>query len=114
MFKVVMNASHSLLSSQISLLGGEGNFEIVTIPGEGLTLPQIEDLVGQLAQDDFEDSQSSLVVLSPIPALLAGLARKGVPFSVLHNDRREAKEIPDGKGGVKLIHVIAKEGWVLY
>lgn len=107
---VVINKSHSLFSEQVALVGED--FERLDIPEEGLTLAQIEELARKL---DRLDSQQEfrLVIASPIPALFKWLARLDLEFCVLHNDRRDAKEVPDGKGGKKVIHTVSATGWRL-
>ena len=46
---------------------------------------------------------------SPVPALIALAQRAGVEVKVLHNDKREKKELPNGK----IIMTVAQAGWVI-
>lgn len=58
----------------------------------------------------------TVVFVSPIPALMVILAgvKGGVDrIYAMHNDKREAKEIRQPDGSIRIIHIVAKEGWVL-
>ena len=123
MTKVIINEQHSLLEQQEAIikkkLGNE--IELVKIPAEGINRQQIEQLAEELVQDTVLD-KTNIVVLSPIPLLLALLASDIAEYSykydyhgdmgalyILHNDKREKKELPGGK----IISVIASTGWEL-
>ena len=69
-----------------------------------------------------ESPGNAVVFVSPIPYLLKELATKSIrgdyeelatrriyDVLVFHNDRREKKELPDGR----IIQVVAREGWQL-
>lgn len=118
---VIINEQHSLLPQQEQLirkkLGQE--IELKKIPSEGINRQQIEELAEQLNR--LHDT--NIVILSPIPLLLARLAHysgecdtlalyggsSGNSIYILHNDKREKKELPNGK----VISVVAQEGWEL-
>lgn len=118
---VIINEQHSLLPQQSELirkkLGGE--IELRKIPAEGINRQEIEELAEQLNRL----RNVNIVVLSPIPLLLARLAHysgecdtlalyggsSGNPIYILHNDKREKKELSNGK----VISVVAQEGWEL-
>ena len=118
---IIINEQHSLLPQQEQLirkkLGQE--IELKKIPSEGINGQQIEELAEQLNR--LHDT--NIVILSPIPLLLARLAHysgecdtlalyggsSGNSIYILHNDKREKKELPNGK----VISVVAQEGWEL-
>lgn len=114
-YVVVINEQHSIMPDQERLLTADGStFERLNIPAAGLTLDEIEKLAGRLeVMHDVQEKE--IVVASPIPALMVALAfREHCNFLVFHNDKRDAKEVPDGNGGVKVIHTVAQTGWQLY
>lgn len=118
---IIINEQHSLLPQQEQLirkkLGQE--IELKKIPSEGINRQEIEELAKELGLLH----NVNIVVLSPIPLLLARLAyysgvydtlamyggSPGNPVYILHNDKREKKELPNGK----IISVTAQEGWEL-
>ena len=118
---VIINEQHSLLPQQSELirkkLGEE--IELRKIPAEGINRQEIEELAKELSL--FHNV--NIVVLSPIPLLLGRLAHysgecdtlalyggsSGNSIYILHNDRREKKELPNGK----IISTVAQEGWEL-
>lgn len=125
---VIINDAHTLLEDQERVLdekfGPEG-WERLNIPIEGLNLVQMEELCHKLNGED-------VVFASPIPYLVMRLSTAAVQWwayeggsastppsinvrvvYVLHNDHRVAKEVPDGKGGVRMIHTVSPTGWVL-
>jgi hypothetical protein len=109
--QVIINKAHNLLPDQVRVLYGafRQGWERYDVPESGWTLSQIrEDVLPEL-----EDCIT--VFASPVPALILLLAcsRAGYGVYVLHNDRRVAREVPDGKGGVRVIHSVAPDGWEL-
>lgn len=111
MVKVVINEQHTLLDVQSKLLNeafGVGNWTLEKIPAEGLNKEAIVALA-----DRFEDEEGDVVFASPIPLLLGRCCKSLVDVWLFHNDKRIAKEVSDGRGGVKLIHVVAPDGWEL-
>ncbi len=121
---VFLNEQHSLLPQQEQLLNdrfGRDNWEIYSIPATGWTRSEQEEKIHELV---MADDQLSLVFASPVPYMIKlaqdqaswNLARRvfesPMPTSieavyVFHNDRREKKELPNGK----VIFTVAKEGW---
>ena len=97
---VVMNEQHTLLPEQAALL--PDGYTIASVPAQGWDL----DTIRQKSQ---EWGDRMVILVSPIPALMSIRAKDGKPFQVFHNDRREKKELPDGR----IIHTVAKEGWQL-
>lgn len=117
---VIINEQHSLLPQQKEIIVRElgGEIELRKIPAEGINRQQIEELAEELSNLDTVN----IVVLSPIPLLLGRLAHKAGEIDgrydwiclrshiyILHNDKREKKELPNGK----VISVVAQEGWEL-
>lgn len=117
---VVINEEHKLLAGQVSLLDdefGEGNWARLNVPAKGWTYEEQLEMAGRLM-----GLAKGVVFASPLPALLKLCAfSEGLhshtgqvpPVWVFHNDNRAAKEVPDGKGGVKVIHTVAPDGWQL-
>lgn len=122
MVKVILNEQHKLLPAQVSLLNekfGYNSWEILTVPADGWNKAQIESEAFYL-----RECEDITVFASPIPLLVAKMAfYRGMdsviyPYDcigvfIFHNDSRVAKEVPDGKGGSRVIHVVAPEGWQL-
>ena len=106
---VVINASHTLFPEQVALLG---EYERIDVPETGLDLASIQVLAQTLAKRWIEED-SQIVVASPIPALFKALFSLDTGFHVFHNDKRDAREVPDGKGGVRVIHAVSSTGWQL-
>jgi hypothetical protein len=120
MVRIIINEQHSLLPEQEKILNTQfPSWEFLKVPSDGWTLPEIMEKAKELAKDN-------VVFCSPVPLLLAELAKNAgfqdacsrvepgyagqVPsVFVFHNDRREKKELPNGK----VISVTAKEGWEL-
>ena len=112
---VVLNEDHLLLPAQTAALDaqfGPGSWDILPIPRAGLTLDQIRELVEELSEARWSPDQA-IVFASPIPAFISLAHRAGLDVRVFHNDRRVAREVPDGKGGVRVIHTVSAEGWVI-
>ena len=107
---VVINEKHQLMAQQIELLEEEfSSFEELRVSEAGWDKTRIREESKKLAE-----SRKAVVVLSPIPLLLGLLAsarKEGV--YVFHNDLREKKEVPDGKGGTRIIFTVAPNGWEL-
>ena len=115
---VVINEEHTLFPDQERvLLEHFESFERVNVPAEGWTLDEIRATAENLWS---KSGEHAIVFASPIPALLAMLARWNGQVEgthamteqnvfVLHNDRRDKKELPGGK----IIAAIAAEGWQL-
>ena len=130
--RVVINETHTLMVDQISaikkwvaekwmgewigdwvkeLLGEEVHIVLEKIPAEGMVLAEIKKLSKKLSEgrETIVEERETIVIASPIPALMSMLAADGTDFFVLHNDKREKKELPNGK----IIMTVAKEGWVI-
>lgn len=104
----VINETHKLMEEQEQILNKTyDEVERKDIPKEGLKLSEIDAMAKELMF--IQDGDTDIIIVSPIPALMAKLAKNGTPFKVFHNDRREKKELPDGR----IIMTVAKTGWVL-
>ncbi len=99
---VVINEQHTLLYEQLTLLGD--NWSTQTTPKNGLNLIDQRSLAASLIE---HDRGNKIVFCSPVPFLLAKVAKEHPCVGVFHNDRREKKELPNGE----VISVIAREGW---
>ena len=125
---VIINENHEILPEQEEILNkcfeGKENWNFLKAPKSGWTYEEQCEIINEIifraneAQKHWDktSNQSCLNVIfcSPIPAMLMILSRiqgRGGKFEVhvFHNDNREAKELPNGK----IIHVIAKTGWML-
>lgn len=118
---VIINEQHKLLPDQERLLNHtfpEG-WSRWDVPADGLTADAQASAASVLADHP-------VVVASPVPFLTARLAAikaacaqrslfldTQVNLWVFHNDKRVAKEVPDSKGGVRVVHTVAPDGWQL-
>ena len=113
---VLLNEQHSLMEDQERVLNEkfDEGWEIYPVPAEGWPLQEMANIICHFKGRD-------VVFASPIPFLitrlswLEGRESEEGPASVrvFHNDNRVAREVPDGKGGVRLIHSVAPTGWKL-
>ncbi|HEX8923307.1 MAG TPA: hypothetical protein VF828_01055 [Patescibacteria group bacterium] len=103
----MINEQHTLIPDQVRALNdkfGEGKWERLDVPAEGWSAA--EQYIVQ-AEHKFD----VLVFASPVPLLLMIAARmKPENTFVFHNDRREKKELPNGK----IISTVAAEGWAIF
>lgn len=110
---VVLNENHGLFPEQFDLLDsnfGCGGWGILPVPTDGWNLEEISNLTVSLRQEGC----CHLAVASPIPALMANARDEEKPVVwAFHNDQRISKEVPDGKGGVRLIKTVSSIGWKL-
>ncbi len=98
---VVLNEQHNLMDEQVSILDNLFDWDIKAVPSSGWSLSQMRGVLKELKAFDGE-----VVFASPIPALIMGMEGEGLLF---HNDRREKKELPNGK----IIMTVAQTGWQL-
>lgn len=117
---VIKNQQHSLFPQQVELLQNRfGSYEEYTVPVEGWTLDEMKKHVEFLYQN-----ADVVVFASPVPYMLKELSmyasqaydensgykrHRLVDVLVFHNDRREKKELPNGK----IIQTVAETGWQL-
>lgn len=105
---VIINEQHTLLPEQKQILDANyPNWEYYKVPNDGWKLKTIREKSLALA------STSEVVIfVSPIPAMIKFLSSyQSDEFSVFvfHNDKRQKKELPNGK----IISVTAETGWQL-
>ena len=102
---VIINEQHTLLPDQVKVLENEFNvngFILVKIPAKGLTKDEQYELSQHFKNVD------DVVFASPMPALIKYIATETLAdWYVFHNDKREKKELPNGK----IIFTVAQEGW---
>jgi len=102
---VVLNEQHQLMEDQIRILDERftaDGWEIYPVPSTGWTLKQM----CVMAKEELYTRE--VVFASPIPALMKILNNwESDNWYVMHNDRREKKELPNGK----IIMTISPEGW---
>ena len=118
---VIINEQHKLLPQQEAVLRQEGyrDLEELRVPAQGWTINELETVENDLF--DRLKEGVDVIFISPVPRLIKGLSFKagvlvgeGYPnrlgtVRVFHNDRREKKELPDGR----IIYTVAKDGWTL-
>ena len=103
--RVVLNEQHQLMAEQIRILDeryAEQGWELYTVPAVGWTYEEMEEVAHDL-------SHCEVVFASPVPAVMKLLSNKSNTWHVFHNDRREKKELPNGR----VIMTVAQEGWVI-
>ena len=115
---IVMNETHSLLSEQKEILGRTyEKFDILPVPSQGWTLDEMIDKIHEIHERACRE-ELDIVFVSPIPLMIRELAemaicpnsrRRRYRVKLFHNDRREKKELPDGR----IISVVAQTGWEL-
>jgi uncharacterized protein YrzB (UPF0473 family) len=127
---IIINERHNLLPKQKEILEQDyKNFEVLKVPAGGWNLQEQKEVASRLYKQVAtnllgEETGNTIVFVSPVPFLMKEMQKRAimsVPFHdmsreyenyrvlVFHNDRREKKELPDGK----VISVVAKEGWQL-
>lgn len=116
---VILNEEHKLFPEQEDLLNsgfGPRDWDILAVPPEGWDLETIIYWVASFRSSGC----CHIVFASPVPALMVKLAKlanaRGEEWPVLwafHNDKRTSKEVPDGKGGTRIIKTVSPTGWKL-
>jgi hypothetical protein len=127
---VIINEQHSLLPEQEEIIKQTfKNFEILKVPTNGWTLQEQKEVASRLYKQVAtnrlgEETDNAIIFVSPVPFLMKEMQKRAimsVPFHdmsreyenycvlVFHNDRREKKELPDGK----VISVVTQKGWQL-
>ncbi len=110
---VVLSGDHKLFPEQVDLLNDRFNpleWDILTVPPEGWNLSKIRELAVSFRSSGCYH----IVFASPVPAMMAKLANSREEERPLvwafHNDQRISKEVPDGKGGTRIIKTISPTG----
>ena len=109
---IIINEQHKMLPNQVKLLP-EG-YKEVKVPAKGWTISEMNDQVTRLK------GCGKVIFVSPIPFMIKQLAiglghalydgwKHHPEVKVFHNDKREKKELPNGK----VVMAIAEEGWQL-
>jgi hypothetical protein len=89
---------------------------IIHVPTSGWDLAVMQKIAGYLQEYLWSrDRKLEIVFASPIPYLVSTLSFidgrvdsiEGQRVFVFHNDKRDKKELPNGK----IIYTVAKEGW---
>ena len=127
---VFINEQHRLLDEQHQLLDENfGDWDTCSIPSTGWTLDQQKEVSQRYFKSPHAGGlgYDAAVFASPVPWLLSRLSFAAGAWSwgesinhsadellcgvvyVFHNDRRVAKELPNGK----VVHTIAPTGWQL-
>lgn len=119
---VIMNEAHSIVSEQEKILNETfDTYKFVYVPKDGWSYSDQRRIAKELVKEG-----GNIIFVSPVPVLLASIAfytgygRAGIevgqPFMgcdislyLFHNDRREKKELPDGR----IIQVVSHDGWQL-
>lgn len=91
---VIMNTAHSLMEEQQNILA--------TKFPEGWNLEQLREIAYSLVE-------KQVVFVSPVPVLIGLTAKAGIETYIFHNDKRDKKELPNGK----IIMVVSQTGWEL-
>jgi hypothetical protein len=105
---LVINEQHKLLPEQEWLLDFNYEFETfqnVKIPAAGWTRQQMDEWIDSLDWTQVGD----VVFVSPVPYLIKMVTIRLGGCSIFFNEKREKKELPDGK----IIMVLAQDGWIL-
>lgn len=119
---IIINEAHSLLSEQEKILKEKfGTYEFLHVPKNGWSKEDQQKIAKKLINEG-----GNIVFISPVPMLMAliafykGYGRAGIETGqplmgwdinlyLFHNDKREKKELPNGK----IIQVVAQTGWQL-
>lgn len=121
---VIINETHSLLPEQEQLLREQyDDWSVLSVPAAGWNIREMKKQIKKLTSKEIRGDKRYLdvVFVSPIPYMIRELTRcelwtvndyaedTGLRVRIFHNDRREKKELPNGK----IIQVVAREGWQL-
>ena len=112
---VVINEQHTLLPQQEQAIEDyvteyfgdvQQGVEYVKVPAAGWDIDELRTVAVRLSNAIRTDME--LVFVSPVPFLIRECSRTCATL-LMHNDRREKRELPGGK----VIYTVAKEGWQL-
>jgi len=104
---IIINEQHSMMDSQLEVIRKAFPYLDIAykhVPATGWTLTDIRCICTHLIDE-------TVVFVSPIPAMIKILmdVNGSDKTFVMHNDKREKKELPNGK----VIMTVAKTGWQL-
>lgn len=110
---IIINENHSMMDEQKSIIEERfgQKYEVLKVPAQGWTLSEMKRVKEEIWVEYMNsDGEMNIIFISPVPYLLKTLsALLGDNILVFHNDRREKKELPDGR----IISVVAQTGWQL-
>ena len=114
---IIINETHSMMDEQRFIIEERfgQKYEFLKVPSQGWTLDEMERVIEEIWEEYMNSvGEMNIVFVSPVPYLLKELALLGAEYTsfnvlVMHNDRREKKELPDGR----IISVVAQTGWQL-
>ncbi len=113
---IIINETHSMMDEQKSIIEERyQNYEFLKVPSQGWTLEEMKEIRRKLWKEYMSShGEMNIIFVSPVPYLLKEIALLGAEFTsfrvlVMHNDKREKKELPDGR----IISVVAQTGWQL-
>lgn len=111
MIVVIKNVTHRLFEEQQVLIEqlttNADEIKVLEVPADGWDLQEMNRVL-----ENFESypNDTKFIFVSPIPYLLKETVKRyGDQVLIFHNDRREKKELPDGR----IIQVVASKGWQL-
>ncbi len=116
---IIINENHSMMDEQKSIIEERyQKYEILKVPSQGWNIDEMIDKIFKLHDKACEEGVD-IVFVSPIPLMIRELTemamcprdtgKKRYGVKLFHNDRREKKELPDGR----IISVVAQTGWQL-
>jgi hypothetical protein len=115
---IIINEQHSLLAEQREILTDKfGEWETLLVPAEGWDKKERDKICENL------EGKQNIIFISPIPGMIKRLSavsgyvcaqekdwgKPTLTVSVFANDRREKKELPNGK----VISITSQTGWYL-
>ena len=110
---VIMNEQYVILKQQRDILNATfSDWEFVKVPASGWTKGECKGVILHLT-DRSNSPDDCIVFVSPVPLAIGYACKLEWNVGIFHNDQREAKEIPDGQGGTKVIHTVSPNGWKL-
>lgn len=104
---IVINEQHTILENQkeqIEKSFPDSEWQYIKLPAEGLNLLEIKNKVQELMK---KEKGAPIIFISPVPAMMSLLNSFGRHFFVFHNDKRDKKELPDGR----IIFTVSQIGW---
>ena len=116
---IIINENHSMMDEQKSIIEERyQKYEVLKVPSQGWDIDEMLDQINKLHIKACEE-KNDIIFISPIPLMIRELtemsicpksnAKKRYGVKLFHNDRREKKELPDGR----IISVVAQTGWQL-
>jgi hypothetical protein len=111
MIVVIKNETHQLFDEQQMLIEqlatNADEIKVLEVPADGWDLQEMNRVL-----ENFESypNDTKFIFVSPIPYLLKETVKRYCDqVLIFHNDRREKKELPDGR----IIQVVSSTCWQL-